>query len=152
MSHTAIQPYQGSYLMPSLENATVGDAMHAGIASCEPEATLTDVARIMATYHVHCVVVMHPAQRQAGQPYVWGMVSDLDLVRAGIDPDAESAGDAAQQPTISVKPTLPLLEAAELMVRDGVSHVVVVDDADTQRPIGVLSTLDLAGVLAWGEC
>jgi hypothetical protein len=37
------------------------------------------------------------------------------------------------------------------MVRNGVSHVVVVDDAERQRPIGVLSTLDLAGVLAWGE-
>jgi CBS domain-containing protein len=151
MSHTAIQPYHGSYLMPSLEHATVGDAMHPGIASCEPEATLADVARIMTTHHVHCVVVMHPPQRPPGDPYVWGLVSDHDLVRAGIDPEADSAGDAARQPTITVEPSMPLRDAAELMIRDGVSHLVVVDDSETQRPIGVLSTLDLAGVLAWGE-
>ena len=151
MSDTAIQPYHGSYLMPSLEHATVGDAMHPGIASCEPEAALTDVARVMATHHVHCVVVMHPPQTPSGHPYVWGIVSDQDLVRSGIDPDAESAGEAARQPTITIEPTMPLIEAAELMVRNGVSHVVVVDDAQRQRPIGVLSTLDLAGVLAWGE-
>ncbi len=151
MSDTAIQPYHGSYLMPSLEHATVGDAMHPGIASCEQEAPLSDVARIMATHHVHCVVVMHPAQRPPGGPYLWGIVSDHDLVRAGIDPGAVSAGDAARQPTITVQPTMPLRDAAQLMVREGVSHLVVIDDAAAQRPIGILSTLDLAGVLAWGE-
>jgi CBS domain-containing protein len=151
MTHTEIQPYHGSYLMPSLEHATVGDAMHPGISSCDPEATLADVARIMATHHVHCVVVMHPAQTPSGHPYVWGIVSDRDLVRAGIDPEADSAGDAARQPTITIEPTMALREAAELMVRNDVSHVVVVDDEERQRPIGVLSTLDLAGVLAWGE-
>jgi CBS domain-containing protein len=151
MSDTAIQPYTGSYLMPSLEHATVGDVMHPGIASCEPEAALTDVARIMATHHFHCVVVMHPTQTPPGRPYVWGMVSDQDLVRAGMDPDADTASDAARQPTITVKPSMPLREAAELMLREGVSHLVVVDDPETQRPIGVLSTLDFAGVLAWGR-
>ncbi len=33
------------------------------------------------------------------------------------------------------------------MTRHGVSHLVVVDPVE-QRPLGVLSTLDLAGVLA----
>lgn len=147
----AVQPSRASYLMPSLEHATVSDAMHPGIATCEPEATLTDVARIMATHHVHCVVVMHPSQTPSGHPYVWGIVSDQDLVRSGIDPDAESAGDAARQPTITIEPTTALRDSAQLMVRNGVSHIVVVDDSGRQRPIGVLSTLDLAGVLAWGE-
>jgi CBS domain-containing protein len=137
--------------MPSLEHATVGDAMHPGIASCEPDSPLTEIARTMATHHVHCVVVMHPAQTASGHPYVWGIVSDQDLVRAGLDPASETAGDAARQPTITIEPAMALLDAAELMLRNGVSHVVVVDDAERQRPIGVLSTLDLAGVLAWGE-
>ena len=36
--------------------------------------------------------------------------------------------------------------AAELMTKLGASHLVVVDDV-AQRPVGVVSTLDLAGVL-----
>ena len=35
MSDTATQTHHGSYLMPSLEHATVSDAMHPGILSCD---------------------------------------------------------------------------------------------------------------------
>ena len=151
MPDSTTQTSRGSYLMPSLEHATVADAMHPGIVSCETDATLPDVARLMATHHVHCVAVTHTAYDRSGEPYVWGIISDLDLVRAGVSAgEADSAGDLAQQPTISVKPTEPLRRAAELMPRHNVSHLVVVHPA-TLRPIGVLSTLDVAGVLAWGE-
>ncbi|MGA8354083.1 MAG: CBS domain-containing protein [Solirubrobacteraceae bacterium] len=151
MPNTTIQPYHGSYLMPSLEHATVADVMHPGIISCETDTTMTEMARIMATHHVHCVAIMHPAQGQSGAPYLWGIVSDLDLMRASISPSEEgTAGAVAQQPTISVKPTVPLRDAAEVMLRNKTSHVVVIHP-ETLRPIGVLSTLDIAGVVAWGE-
>jgi len=45
---------------------------------------------------------------------------------------------------------MPLREAAREMLAHGVSHVVVADPV-AKRPVGVLSTLDVAGVLAWGE-
>ncbi len=151
MPDIAVQPYHGSYRMPSLKHATVADAMHPGIISCGIGATLTDVARMMATHHVHCVAVMHAAHDRSGGPYVWGIISDLDLVRGGIRAGGEeTAGDLAQQPTISVKPGMDLREAGELMLRHGVSHLVVIDP-ETLLPIGVLSTLDIAGVVAWGE-
>jgi CBS domain-containing protein len=35
------------------------------------------------------------------------------------------------------------------MVRNGIAHLVVVDPIE-RRPVGVLSTLDLAGALASG--
>jgi CBS domain-containing protein len=151
MEDTATQPYQGSFVMPSLEHATVAEAMHPGIVSCPVDATLTDVARIMATNRVHCVAVMNPAQDRSGEPQVWGIISDLDLVRAGITHAAdESAGGLAQQPTISVKPTVPLRQAAEVMLSEHVSHLIVIHP-ETLRPVGVLSTLDVAGVLAWRD-
>jgi CBS domain-containing protein len=94
MPDTAIQPYHGSYLMPSLEHATVADAMHPGILSCEADATVTDVARMMATHHVHCVAVMHPAHDDPSDSYVWGITSDLDLVGAGVSPSGEESAGA----------------------------------------------------------
>ena len=151
MPDTAVPPSPSSYLMPALAHATVADAMHPGILSCPTDATPRDVARLMATHHVHCVAVMHPPQDGEGEPYVWGIVSDLDLLRAELlAAGQDSAGTLSQQPTISVKPTIALRDAAELMLRHGVSHLVVIDP-ETRRPVGVLSTLDVAGVLAWGE-
>lgn len=151
MPEIAIQSDHGSYLMPSLEHATVADAMHPGIVSCTTDTGLTEVARAMAAHHVHCIAVMHPPRDEPGEPYVWGIISDLDLIRAGISAGRdERAGALAQQPTISVKPSMPLREAAELMARHRVSHLVVIHPG-TLCPTGVISTLDVAGILAWGE-
>jgi CBS domain-containing protein len=151
MSATKVQPYRGSYLMPSLDHATVSDAAHPGIVSCDPDTSLTEVARLMATHHVHCVAVLAPARDHSGQSVVWGIISDLDLLEAGLGKGAEpTARDLAGQTVISVEPTLPLADAAELMLSRRVSHMVVVEP-HTLRPVGILSTLDIAGTLAWGE-
>ena len=150
MPDTVTPTYHGSYLMPSLEHASVSDAMHPGILSCEPEATASEVARLMAAHHVHCVAVVGISH---GEPecFVWGIISDLDLVAAGIRHEQEpTARDLAASPVIAVRPSVPLREAAEAMVRNRVSHLVVTD-AEAGRPTGILSTLDVAGVLAWGE-
>ncbi len=150
MSATTPHSYHGSYLMPSIEHATVADAMHPGIMTCDPDATLTQVARMMATHHVHCLAVMG-LSHEHGESLVWSIVSDLDLVRAGIgDGTEQTASTIGTSPIVSVAPTTPLQEAAELMLAHGTPHVLVIDPAK-QRPVGMLSTLDVAGVLAWGE-
>jgi CBS domain-containing protein len=56
----------------------------------------------------------------------------------------------ADHPIISVEPDTPLLQAGRLMADNRASHVLVIDPA-SQHPVGVLSTLDVAGVVAWGE-
>lgn len=148
MPATAIQSYPSSILMPSLDNATVGDAMHPGILSCPTEAPLTEVARMMAAHRVHCIAVM-TISHGSGDPMVYGIISDLDVIRAGIRVGSdETAGALAQQPVITVKPSTPLAQAGELMLTHGADHLVV-SDPETQIPIGILSTYDLIGVLAW---
>ena len=151
MPDTTVQPYRGSYLMPSLEHATVSDAAHPGIVYCDPEASLTEVARLMAGHHVHCIAVMGPMPDQAGGSMVCGIVSDLNLLAHGLGDGAEpTARSLVGDTTISVEPSMPLADAAELMLSRRVSHLVVVEP-ETQRPVGILSTLDIAGILAWGE-
>lgn len=147
MPDTAVKINPDSYLMPSLEHATVADVMHPGIVSCPVDAKLTEVARLMADHKVHCVVVVG-ISAQDGERFVWGLIDDGDLVRAGIRlGHDETAGALAREPTISVRTTMPLSAAGELMLKHGVTHTVV-NDSETQLPIGVLSTLDIAGVLA----
>ena len=45
---------------------------------------------------------------------------------------------------------MPLREAGALMLTNAVSHLVVIQPG-SERPIGILSSADIAGVLAWGE-
>ena len=150
MSVAHTQPYRGSYLMPSLDHATVADAMHPGILGCDPDTTLSEVAQIMATHHVHCVAVIGISHEEP-ECGVWGVISDLDLLRAGIrDRDGTTARSLAEQPLVTVEPNVPLREAGELMLAHRVSHLVVIQTG-TDRPIGILSTADVAGVIAWGE-
>lgn len=151
MSQTSLQPSHGSYLLPHLDHATVADAMHPGIPLCDAEATLPDVARMMSTHHVHCIVLGGGGDGEAGESPVLGIVSDFDVLRAGMRQDApDTAAELARQPVIQVETTAPLRDAAELMLARSVSHVVVVNSLN-KRPVGILSTLDIAGILGWGE-
>ena len=151
MSESSARPVVGSYLLPHFDHATVADAMHPGVLSCDPDATLTEVARMMSTHHVHCIVIKGNAGGPTDEPSVWGIVSDFDLLRAGVHPRAtDTAADVAMQPVIRVQTTTPLRDAASLMLAKGASHVVAVTP-ESESPVGVLSTLDIAGVLGWGE-
>ena len=122
--------------------------MRAGIISCHADTPLREVAEMMAGYRVRAVIV-EAAIREPGQRP--GIVSDLDLARAAAAGDLGArAGELAGQGAISIAPTEPLRRAAELMSEHGVSHLIVSTASDA-RPAGIISTLDLAVVVAWGR-
>jgi CBS domain-containing protein len=151
MSATTTTPTNHGYRTPSFEQATVADAMHPGVMSCHPDATLADVARIMAAHHVHCLTVMGITHKGSDESFVWGIISDRDLLEGGMSGDPTTTARAlARHAIINVAPQTPLREAGGLMLAHGASHLVVADP-ETQVPIGILSTLDVAGVIAWGE-
>ena len=120
MSESSVLPSHGSYLLPQFEHATVADAMHPGILSCDAEATLTEVARMMSTHHVHCILVTGAGEGGGDDSPVWGVISDFDVLRARMRPDApDAASNIAQQPVIRVEATAALRDAAELMLTKG---------------------------------
>ena len=59
----------------------------------------------------------------------------------------QTAGESAVTPLVYVSKLDDLRRAAQLMAESGVSHLAVVDPA-TDRPVGVVSTLDIAGAIA----
>lgn len=128
----------------ALEEIIVRDAMHEGVLSCPTDTPLSTVAELMAANGVHCVVVTDVVDAS-----VWGVVSDLDLVAAaGVrDLDAQSAGGSAATPALAIAPDDTLQRAAQMMTEHAATHLLVVDGA-SGRPAGVLSTLDVARVLA----
>jgi predicted transcriptional regulator len=138
---------EGSYMTPSIEHATVRDAMRPEVLTCPPDAPLRDVARTMASEHVHCVVVSGAGMGVRE----WGLVSDMDLMRAAReDVDERTASWAAVSEFLSVSPDEALERASQMMIEHDVTHLVVIDPA-SDKAVGVLSTLDIAGLLAWGR-
>ncbi|MGH3018008.1 MAG: CBS domain-containing protein [Gaiellaceae bacterium] len=134
--------------MSGLDRATVAEAMHPGVITCPHGASLRTVARMMAAYRVHCVVVFDERAEADGRSF-WGVVSDLDLA-AGLGEnnlDECNAGQIAGSPVVTVPSDETLDRAAQLMTEHGSAHLVVVEPG-TGLPVGVLSTLDLARFVA----
>ena len=144
---TEVQPIDRP-VTDDLASMTVAQAMHPGVLTCPPEAPLVTVARMMDAYRVHCVVVFTDGEDDTGAG-VWGIVSDLDLAAAVSDGDLEgrSAGGTAATPVVTVGPDETLRRAAQLMSEYGTAHVVVTEP-EAYRPLGIVSTLDLARIVA----
>ena len=123
--------------------------MHPGVISCLPETPLRAVARMMATYRVHAIIVMPRHMGALTHSLSWGVVSDLDLIRGAQDGDvdSDSARTVARTPVRSIELMAPLADAVDAMIAEGLSHLIVVEP-HAGRPVGVLSTLDVARVLA----
>lgn len=145
MHHPEPSLATGSWIAPSWERATVSDAMSAPAIACPSDTPLIAVARMMATRHIHAVVVVD----DAADPVAWRVVSDRAMAAAGAAAEDRTAGDVAEQPREAAEADWPLDRAARLLAEHGVTHLVVVDRHG--RPAGMLSTLDLAGVIAWGR-
>jgi CBS domain-containing protein len=134
----------------AFEFATVGDAMSQGVISCPPETPLRVVARMMTTFGVHAIFVFEHTDEDDEAPRLWAVVSDLDLVAATrLDLDALTAGATAVTPLVSVAADRSVAEAGSLMAQYGIAHLVVTDP-DFDRPIGVISTLDIARAVGAG--
>jgi CBS domain-containing protein len=132
----------------SVDFGSVGDAMSHGVISCPPETPLRVVARMMATYGVHAIFVFEHVDEDDEAPRLWAVVSDLDLVAATrLDLDTLTAGATAVTPLVSVPADRSIAEAGSLMSQYGIAHLAVTDP-DHDRPIGVISTLDIARALA----
>lgn len=152
MSGSEIGLSGGDYLTTEFGRANVADAMRHGVIACPPEMPLRAVAQIMATHHVHSVVVTGREVDRNGEvgERAWGIVTDIDLVRsAGAIADL-TAGEVATLDVPTIHSDAPLPDAARAMVERGVTHLVVVTPL-TRRPAGVISTLDIAGNLAWAR-
>jgi CBS domain-containing protein len=133
----------------AFETGTVGDAMSRGVISCPPETPLRVVARMMATYGVHAIFVFEYGDEDEA-PRLWSVVSDLDLVAAArLDLDALTAGASAVTPLVTVAADSSIGEAGSLMAQYGIAHLAVTEGG-SRRPVGVISTLDIARAIAAG--
>jgi CBS domain-containing protein len=133
----------GSFRLPDVEHARVSDAMNHGLVRCTGHAGLREMGRLMASHHIHSLVTT------LRDPAHWALVSDVDVAQAALDrPDAMAADLAA--PATGIPDQTTLMRALEVMRDQRTSHLIVTD-ATGRRPTGMISALDIAGVVGWGE-
>jgi CBS domain-containing protein len=129
-----------------LSSVLAREAMHAPVVACDPAATVAEVAAMMASHRVHAVIVEGVSAERGGERLRWGVVSALDLLRAAVlGDDTAIAGDIAGTESLTVGADDDLAAVATLLTDHDCAHAIVVEDGS---PAGVISTLDLASVLA----
>lgn len=125
-----------------LSDIRVKDCMHHGVMTCREGDSIRHVAAVMSNYRVHAVLVTNG---NGGRPVA--IVSDLDVATAAATGAECTALEAAATEPLTVSSDASAERAAQLMSEHGVSHLVVLDSA-AGYPVGILSTLDIAALLA----
>ena len=128
---------------------TVGEVMHHGVIATAPQSP--EVAQI-ADNGVHCVVVEGLTRARGGQEtLVWGILSDLDLMRAAATGRLDaSAGEVAGTEILTVESGDQVEDVTRLMADHECTHLVVISP-QSGEPVGVVSSLDVARALARPE-
>ena len=123
----------------------VDAVMHRGVITCSPDWSGLVVARIMAAHRIHSIVVISP-----GAPPK--IVTDAEIARALYDGTlaTSSANEIAKSAGILLRDDT-LSHATCCMHEHEATHAVVVDSRRLQRPVGVLSVLDIVEVVAEGD-
>jgi len=114
------------------------------VVHIEPEASLNEVARALATANIGAVILGDKSQ-------VTGIVSERDLVQAfarDCDPRRTRAVDVAHTNLIWCDSEATVAEVATEMMERYVRHVLVEEDG---KLIGIVSARDLLGVYASDE-
>lgn len=115
-----------------------------------PTTSLEEILQILQARRLSSLPVVNPANVPIG------IVSRTDLIRLGLErvalrgatpslplPDRDAEDVMTPEPVIT-RADAPIREAAQLMIRRGIHHVLVVED---HHLVGVLSTLDLAAAV-----
>ncbi len=125
----------------------IRDLMHPGLITCQPDATLGQVAVMLTQHHVHALLVVD----RDGRPL--GIITDFDLLAGEwLSANGESlaamramtAGEMMTTPVDTVEVTVPASVAAKRMRVDHIHRILVTDNG---KPIGVISISDLVASL-----
>ena len=115
----------------------VRDIYHKGIIFCHPNTPLQEVVAVMAETDVHAVIV---ATEDETKPL--GVILHIDAIAYyGRDLTQVLAQDVMQAGVKSVTESVPVADAAKMMVDGNVWRLLVVGDNDV--PLGIISTTDV---------
>jgi CBS domain-containing protein len=124
--------------------SSVEDYVNAQVVTRSSKASLLEAAKAMVDWNISSVAITDEESNN-----VVGILTERDIVKSiakGVPPEGITAGSLMSSPILSVRKDLPIEEAALLMIRNKVRHLLVEDPA-SRRVIGIITTTDLARYL-----
>ena len=123
--------------------SSVGDYANTGMVIRDSKATVLEVAKTMTQWNISSVAIADDKDNK-----VIGILTERDIVKSfakGVPSDSITAGSLMSTPVVSVKSDMPIEQAACLMLRQKVRHLLVEDAY--HRVTGIITTTDLARYL-----
>ncbi|MGB6674486.1 MAG: CBS domain-containing protein [Candidatus Nitrosopolaris sp.] len=84
-----------------------------------------------------------------------GIITERDLVRRVVANDANSKTvlikDIMASPIVTIDANSSVEAAADLMLQNKVHHLLVVEDEDVSKPLGIITSTDFASYLMEGD-
>jgi CBS domain-containing protein len=121
----------------------VREVMTPGVVSIPAVASIRQAYAALAAHRVHAVLVV---DRKSNAPLGWVTAGGL-LHWALKDSHQHSAGQAICEPIHTISPSASIREAAEMLVKPGISHLLV-GHQDGCAPEGVVSDVDVVRALS----
>jgi CBS domain-containing protein len=130
--------------------SSVEDYMSSRLIVRDSKASVLEVAKVMVDWNVSSVAIIDEKEQQQNNKQDIGILTERDIVRSiakGLSPDGITAGSLmSSYPVLSVRKDQPIEEAALMMIRNKVRHLLVKDPAH-DKVIGIITTTDLARYL-----
>jgi CBS domain-containing protein len=117
---------------------SIKEVMSSDVRTCEPDATVVDVAKVMAKEDVGPIPVVEGGR-------LVGLVTDRDLVvrvlAEGKDPETTRVGEVASRELVTLSPDEDLDQALKLLAQHQVRRLPVVEG---DRVVGIVAQADIA--------
>lgn len=128
--------------------SSVKDYMNTKMVMRDSKATLLELAKVMVDWTVSSVAITDEENNKK----VIGILTERDIVNSiskGVPPDGITAGSLMSSPILSIRKDQPIEEAALIMIRNKVRHLLVEDPAAAahNEVIGIITATDLARYL-----
>lgn len=123
---------------------TVNDVMTPQVITTRDDQTIKNAARVMANHGISSLIVFSADGLK-------GILTEKDIVTrvvcAGLDPDDVCVGEVMSEPVIVITPDTPLEKAVELMLKQKIKKLPVMEKlGDAYQLSGILSLIDVARV------
>jgi CBS domain-containing protein len=124
--------------------SSVEDYANTQMVTRSSKASVLEAAKAMVDWSVSSVAITDEDSKN-----VVGILTERDIVKSiakGVPPGGITSGSLMSAHILSIRSDQPIEEAALLMIRNKVRHLLVEDPA-RNRVIGIITTTDLARYL-----
>src|SRR5215211_5326461 len=131
----------------SMATILVGELMTRKLETIGTSSSSQEASKKMKDNNISSLIVIDDSNNKPT-----GIVTERDLVRKVCVNDRSSSKNMLiknimSSPLVTIDARLPVEAAADVMIQNKVRHLLVVEDNDINRPLGIVTPTDFVGYL-----